>query len=108
MLPAWFMVCLGVAVFVTLLATLALVKRSQSLVDALREGPVVVVAGMGHMLYDAGILESVRTRSAARQSVLLPYPMDGTTKPAEELLRALKDPTSEDLPLADFFWLNPQ
>jgi len=68
---------------------------------------VVVVAGMGHMLYDAGILESVRNRSSARQAVVLPYPMDGTKRPAEELLRALKDPASEDLPLGDFFWLNP-
>ena len=78
----------------------------QSLVDALKDGPVLVVAGMGHMLFDAGILESVRNRSQAKQKVLLPYPMDGSKQPTEDLLKSLKDPQG-DIQLADFFWLNP-
>lgn len=75
----------------------------QSLADALQAGPLVVAAGLGHVLYGAGILESVRSRAPARQAAVLPYPLDGARGPAEEVLRALR--TSGDLQLADFFWI---
>ncbi|MBI4678094.1 MAG: ChaN family lipoprotein [Elusimicrobia bacterium] len=82
----------------------------QSVVDVLSkgEGPVVVIAGMGHMLYRAGIGESVSRRAAVRQSFVLPYPLDDTTRPLPELLKELQDPGSEEISMADFFSLNPE
>lgn len=77
----------------------------QNVVDLLGRGRVGVVAGMGHMLYDAGIAESVRRRSPAKQTVILPYPMNGTSRPAADLLKDLQDPASEDIGLADYFRL---
>lgn len=80
---------------------------AESLLSALPGGPVVVVVGMGHVFYGAGILESVRNRSSAVTRSVLPYPLDGEGGTNEELLRRLRDPASEDLALADYFWLLP-
>ncbi|MBI5622876.1 MAG: ChaN family lipoprotein [Elusimicrobia bacterium] len=82
----------------------------QSVVDVLREGcgTVVVVAGMGHMLYRAGIGESVARRAPVRQSFVLPYPLDDAARPLPDLLKELQAPGSEDIVLADYFRLNPQ
>ena len=81
----------------------------QSLIDAAKDGgPVVVIAGSGHMFYDAGILESVRSRGALKQTVVLPYSLDGEELPLDDLLAALQKPGSEDLPLGDYFWLLPK
>jgi uncharacterized iron-regulated protein len=82
----------------------------QSVVDVLRQGcgSVVVIAGMGHMLYRAGIGESVARRAQVRQSFVLPYPLDDASTPLPELLKGLQDPASEDIALADYFRLNPQ
>jgi uncharacterized iron-regulated protein len=63
----------------------------QRVADGLAEGRrAIIVAGMGHVLFRAGIVESVRRRSSARQAVVLPYP---------------KKPEPADRALADFFWL---
>ncbi|MBI5209158.1 MAG: ChaN family lipoprotein [Elusimicrobia bacterium] len=82
----------------------------QSVVDILADGagPVVVIAGMGHMLYGAGIGESVARRSQARQVGVLPYPLDDSSRPLPELLKELQDPASEDISLADYFRLLPR
>lgn len=69
---------------------------AESVVSALPEGPVVVVVGMGHVLYRAGIGESLRSRSAAAYSVVLPWSTGD-----RDALR----PGSEDLQLADYFRL---
>lgn len=58
MLPTWFMVCLGVTVVMTLLAALALVKRSQSLVDALR----ALELRLGAV---EGVIQNLDTKAAA-------------------------------------------
>lgn len=82
----------------------------QSVVESLaRDGnPVVVIAGMGHMLYRAGIGESVARRAPVKQSFVLPYPLDDTTRPLPELLAELQDPASTEIGMADYFRLNPQ
>lgn len=81
----------------------------QSLIDALKDGgPIVVIAGSGHMLYDAGILESVRNRGTPAQTVVLPYPLDGEELPLDDLLRSIQKPGSEDIQLGDYFWLLPK
>lgn len=69
---------------------------AESVVAALPEGPVVVVVGMGHVLYRAGIGESLRSRSAAAYSVVLPWSTGD-----RDALR----PGSDDLQLADYFRL---
>ncbi len=68
-------------------------------------GRLLVIAGSGHMLYRAGIAESVRRRSAVSQKILLPYGEEGKT--LDELLRELQKPDSADIELADYFWLLP-
>jgi uncharacterized iron-regulated protein len=80
-----------------------------SVIRALAEasGPAVVVAGSGHMIYKAGIAESVSHRVAADQSVVLPYPMDGQAIPAPELIKRLRDPARDDAKFANYFWLLP-
>jgi uncharacterized iron-regulated protein len=67
--------------------------------------PVMVVAGSGHMLFSAGIAESVRNRRAASQRVVLPYPGDGQGGTLADLLRELRGPQAPDA--ADFYWLLP-
>jgi len=83
---------------------------AHSLLRALAEGggPAVVVAGSGHMIYKAGIAESLAHRVAADQRVVLPYPLDGEELPAPDLLRRLRDPAADDRRFADFFWLLPK
>lgn len=68
---------------------------------------VVVIAGQGHMLYGAGIPESAARRGVAVTRVVLPYPLDGAPTPLPEQLRALQDPASPDIALADYFRLLP-
>lgn len=83
---------------------------AHSLLKALAEGggPAVVVAGSGHMIYKAGIAESIAHRVAADRRVVLPYPLDGEELPAADLLRRLRDPAADDGRFADFFWLLPK
>lgn len=71
-------------------------------------GPVVVIAGSGHMVYDKGVPESAARRSAAAQAVVLPYPLDGQARPLADLLKDLRDPKTGDAELADHFWLLPK
>lgn len=80
----------------------------QSVVDASARGPVLVIAGHGHMLYGAGIAESARSRADLAQAVLLPYPLDGERRPIEDLLKALRDTSTGEAALGDYFWLLPQ
>ncbi len=80
---------------------------ADSLLKAAASGPVVTAVGMGHVLYDAGILESLRGRSSLPQAAVLPYPLDGEELPLAELLRRLREPGSPDLELAGWFWLLP-
>jgi uncharacterized iron-regulated protein len=68
---------------------------------------VLVLAGQGHMLYGAGIPESAARRGAGRMAVVLPYPLDGGVVPLADQLRALQDPASTDIALADYFRLIP-
>lgn len=70
-------------------------------------GPVLVVAGTGHMVHRAGIAESVSRRVRAEQSVVLPWPDGGGRAPAADMLRELRDPRAGLLSLADWFWLLP-
>ncbi len=88
MLPAWFMVCLGVAVFVTLLATLALVKRSQSLVDALR-------ALEKRLSASEGALENLNAKAASNSVEL--GAMSPTLKSIEEKVAALRGDVYRDI-----------
>ncbi|MFH2204021.1 MAG: ChaN family lipoprotein [Elusimicrobiota bacterium] len=69
--------------------------------------PVLVIAGSGHMVFGAGIAESLRTRSTVSQRVVLPYPQDGEQRALRELLRELRRPDSAERGQADFFWLLP-
>ncbi len=70
-------------------------------------GPVLVVAGTGHMMFGAGIAESVGNRVSASQKVVLPYPLDGESRPLAELLRELQAPDSPAIETGDYFWLLP-
>ena len=72
---------------------------------ARRHGALFVIAGSGHMLYRSGIAECAPRYGAGAQAVVLPYPQDDESLPAEELLRRLR---AGDLPLADYFWLLPE
>lgn len=71
------------------------------------EVPVLVVAGMGHMLYGAGIGESLSRRGDPPRAVVLPYPLDGERLPIDQALAKLQDPASQDIALADYFRLLP-
>jgi uncharacterized iron-regulated protein len=53
---------------------------------------VLIIAGQGHVLYKAGILESAARRGAAPAKVLLPWP---------------GAPQADELPLADWFRVTP-
>jgi len=70
-------------------------------------GPAVVIAGSGHMIFSAGIVESVQYRGGNSQTVVLPYPLDGQQLPAKELMRRLRDPALNDKRFASYFWLLP-
>lgn len=78
----------------------------QTLVDA-GPAPLLVIAGSGHMIYEAGILESVARRRSASQAVVLPYPLGEEKLPLKDLLGALKDPSSGQRELGNYFWLLP-
>lgn len=78
-----------------------------ALAAARAHGKLLVIVGMGHVLYGSGIAESVSRRGSAAQSVVLPYPTDGESLPMSELLRRLRDPELGDDELADHFWLLP-
>lgn len=80
---------------------------AESALRAASSGPLLVIAGSGHMLFRAGILESVANRAHVSQGVVLPYPLDGVEGPVEDLLRRLRDPASGELEQADYFWLLP-
>lgn len=71
------------------------------------DGPVLVVAGIGHMMFGAGIAESVGNRASVSQVVVLPYPLDGESRPLSELLRELQTPNSPVIETGDYFWLLP-
>lgn len=71
------------------------------------EGPVLVIAGTGHMIFDAGIVESVRHRAAPAQCVVLPYPQSGEVRSLPDLLRELRRPGSPERREGDYFWLLP-
>jgi len=88
MLPAWFMVCVGVAVLLTLLATLALVKRSRSLVDALR-------ALETRMASAEGALQNLDSKSAANSVEI--GALSPTLKSIEEKVSALKGDIYRDI-----------
>ncbi|MDE2293012.1 MAG: ChaN family lipoprotein [Elusimicrobia bacterium] len=75
---------------------------------ALADGPLLVLAGTGHMLYRAGVPESLRRRRAAAEAVVLPWPDDGGGAALPDLLRDLRDPARGNLGLADDFWLLPR
>lgn len=75
---------------------------------ALGDGPLLVIAGSGHMIYNAGILESVRHRGPKSQATVLPYPLDGEELPLKETLDSLLDPAADRLQWGDFFWLLPK
>jgi len=80
----------------------------RSVVQASEQGPVLVIAGSGHMLYGAGIAESAASRAGLSQAVVLPYPLGPESAPLQDLLRMLRDPESGDLELGDYFWLLPR
>ncbi len=76
----------------------------QAVVDQVNAGKkVVVLAGAGHVMLDGGILDSVRSRSAASQALVLPYPQDGSARSRADLLKKLRQPATAAL--ADYFWL---
>lgn len=76
----------------------------QAAVDSVSSGrSMVVLVGAMHVMLDAGILASVRSRSSLAQAVVLPYPMDGQPRPRADLLKELQDP--DTAALADYFWL---
>ena len=89
----------------------AMAAWNETMVDSIAklaaESPVLVIAGSGHMVYDKGAPESAARRSAAAQSVVLPYPLDGEARPLAELLNDLRDPKTGDAELADHFRLLP-
>src|SRR5581483_10617918 len=67
----------------------------QAAVDAVSSGrSMVVLVGAMHVMMDEGILDSVRSRSALAQAVVLPYPMDGQPRPRADLLKELRDPST--------------
>ena len=66
---------------------------------------VLVIAGQGHVFWRAGIPESALRRGAGMAAVLLPYPLDGETRPLPEQLKRLRDPASDELSRADAFLL---
>lgn len=68
---------------------------------------VIVIAGQGHMFYGGGVPESAVRRGARVARVVLPYPLDGDSMPLPDQLRALQDPASTDIALADYFRLQP-
>ncbi len=80
---------------------------AETLQTARANGPAVVIAGSGHMIFNAGIAESIRYRSTASQTVVLPYPLDGERLPAKELMKRLRDPARDDKRFGSFFWLLP-
>ncbi|MBI4375272.1 MAG: ChaN family lipoprotein [Elusimicrobia bacterium] len=68
---------------------------------------VLILAGFGHVMFKAGIAESLRLRdSTLEQSVLINYPQDEPGAAQEELLRRLREPEGPAL-WADYFWLRP-
>ena len=79
----------------------------QSAADALAQGPVLIIAGSGHMIFRAGINESLSRRAAAVSAVVLPYPQDGEHRPVPDLIKELQDPASKDIALGDYFQLLP-
>ena len=68
--------------------------------------PLVVLVGMGHTFFDAGIPESVGNRAELDQSVVLPYPLGGPRGDAAKLLDELRD-NPEARETAGFHWLTP-
>ncbi len=69
---------------------------------------VMVIAGLGHMLYGGGIPEGVQKRLKGQSSaVVLPFPPDGDRQSEKTLLQKLLDPKSDEAHWADFFWLLP-
>lgn len=69
--------------------------------------PLLVLAGSGHMIYGAGILESVARRVPASQAVVLPYPLGEEKLPLQDLLDRLQAPASNERSLGNYFWLLP-
>jgi len=66
---------------------------------------VFVIAGQGHVLWRAGVLESAARRGAGPAAVVLPYPLDGQPLPLPDALARLRDPANPELPMADDFIL---
>ena len=77
--------------------------------QALQEGAesMVVVAGSGHMVFEAGIAESVRYRSGVGQSVVMPFPVSKPGGSNDQLVKELqRDPKTRTK--GSFFWLTPK
>ncbi len=69
---------------------------------------VMVIAGLGHILYGGGIPEGVKRRLKGESSaVILPFPPDGDLQSEKTLLQKLLAPKSDEAHWADFFWLLP-
>ena len=69
---------------------------------------VMVIAGLGHMVYGGGIPESVKARLQGQSSaVILPYPPNGGDQNESEILKTLSNPNKDESQWADFFWLLP-
>lgn len=71
---------------------------------AAKDGPLLVIAGHGHLLFKAGIAESAARRAALKRAVVLPFPLDGP-KPPPQALKELLDPAAKNLDLGDYFVL---
>ncbi len=69
---------------------------------------VMVIAGLGHMVYGGGIPEGVKARLQDQSSaVILPYPPNGESQSKSEILKTLSNPNEDASQWADFFWLLP-
>ena len=82
---------------------------AETLVNIRAQGQqVFVIAGMGHMFYKAGILESVEKRGCFGQSYVQPYPLDPEdSRTLEEMFADLTSPGSQEIGLAHYFWIIP-
>lgn len=75
--------------------------------NAAKDRPLLVIAGLGHLLYNAGIPESAARRGAPAGPVVLPFPLDGPAASPAQALKELLDPAAKNLELADYFRLLP-
>lgn len=80
---------------------------AETLVGIRAEGrQALVIAGMGHLIYKAGILESVEKRGRFNQRYIQPYPLDPEdARSPEEMLKSLLSAGSQEIELAHYFWI---